>query len=146
MPFSGRSSQPRDRSYVTCFTGRFFTIWATRETRFTTASMGERERDRDRRRGRERGKIWREESAVTWQYHSALEAMCLFLRQARWFLLLCKVLQEPSECFFQVHCFFIASPAGGVLAAVSMPPFSPSHSLRNYPFPHPRTHTHTLPF
>ena len=41
MPFSRRSSQPRDRTYVTCFTGRFFTIWAARETHFTTANMGE---------------------------------------------------------------------------------------------------------
>ena len=32
MPFSRRSSQPRDRTCVSCITGRwFFTIWATRE-------------------------------------------------------------------------------------------------------------------
>ena len=104
--------------------------------------MGERERDKDRKGG-ERWKIWREESVVKWQYHSALEAMCLTLRQNRLFLLLCKVLQEPYECFFQVHCFFITSPAGGVLAAVSLPSFFPSHSLHSYPLPHPPTHLHT---
>ena len=26
MPFSRGSSQPRDRTYVSCFTGRYFTI------------------------------------------------------------------------------------------------------------------------
>ena len=31
MPFSRRSSQLRDRTPITCSTGRFFTIWATRE-------------------------------------------------------------------------------------------------------------------
>ena len=32
MPFSRESSQPRDRTQVSCIAGRFFTIWATRET------------------------------------------------------------------------------------------------------------------
>ena len=31
MPFSRGSSQPRDRTYVSCFTGRYVTMWATRE-------------------------------------------------------------------------------------------------------------------
>ena len=31
MPFSRRSSQPRDWTRVSCIAGRFFTIWATRE-------------------------------------------------------------------------------------------------------------------
>ena len=31
IPFSRRSSQPRDRTCVSCIAGRFFTIWATRE-------------------------------------------------------------------------------------------------------------------
>ena len=31
FPFSRGSSQPRDRTQVSCFAGRFFTIWATRE-------------------------------------------------------------------------------------------------------------------
>ena len=31
FPFSSRSSQPRDRTQVSCIAGRFFTIWATRE-------------------------------------------------------------------------------------------------------------------
>ena len=31
FPFSGRSSQPRDRTQISCITGRFFIIWATRE-------------------------------------------------------------------------------------------------------------------
>ena len=30
-PFSSRSSQPRNRTKVSCITGRFFTSWATRE-------------------------------------------------------------------------------------------------------------------
>ena len=29
--FSWRSSQPKDRNWVSCISGRFFTIWATRE-------------------------------------------------------------------------------------------------------------------
>ena len=32
IPFSRGSSQSRDQTWVTCITGRFFTIWATRET------------------------------------------------------------------------------------------------------------------
>ena len=32
-PFSRRSYQPRDQSWVSCIAGRFFTIWATREAR-----------------------------------------------------------------------------------------------------------------
>jgi len=31
FPFSRGSSQPRDRTQVSCITGGFFTIWATRE-------------------------------------------------------------------------------------------------------------------
>ena len=31
FPFSRGSSQPRDRSQVSCIAGRFFTNWATRE-------------------------------------------------------------------------------------------------------------------
>ena len=31
IPFSRRSSQPRDRTQVSCIVGKFFTIWATRE-------------------------------------------------------------------------------------------------------------------
>ena len=31
IPFSRRSSQPRDWTWVSCIAGRFFTIWATRE-------------------------------------------------------------------------------------------------------------------
>ena len=31
IPFSRGSSQPRDRTCVTCTAGRFFTIWATRK-------------------------------------------------------------------------------------------------------------------
>ena len=29
MPFSRGSSQPRDRTWVSCIAGRFFTVWAT---------------------------------------------------------------------------------------------------------------------
>ena len=31
IPFSRGSSQPKNRTQVSCITGRFFTIWATRE-------------------------------------------------------------------------------------------------------------------
>ena len=31
IPFSRRSSQPKDRTQVSCIEGRFFTLWATRE-------------------------------------------------------------------------------------------------------------------
>ena len=31
IPFSRRSSQPRDQTQISCFAGRFFTIWATVE-------------------------------------------------------------------------------------------------------------------
>ena len=33
MPFSKRSSQPRDWTQVSCIVGVFFTVWATREAR-----------------------------------------------------------------------------------------------------------------
>ena len=32
IPFSRGSSWPRDRTQVSCIAGRFFTVWATRET------------------------------------------------------------------------------------------------------------------
>ena len=32
IPFRRGSSQPRDRTQVSCIAGEFFTIWATRET------------------------------------------------------------------------------------------------------------------
>ena len=35
FPFSRRSSQPRDRTRVSCIAGRFFFIWATRENQET---------------------------------------------------------------------------------------------------------------
>ena len=31
IPFSRESSQPKDRTRVSCIAGRFFTVWATRE-------------------------------------------------------------------------------------------------------------------
>ena len=31
IPFSRRSYRPRDRTWVSCITGRFFTVWTTRE-------------------------------------------------------------------------------------------------------------------
>ena len=34
MPFSRRSSQPRDRTQVSCIAGGFFTDWATREAQW----------------------------------------------------------------------------------------------------------------
>ena len=38
LPFSKGSSQPRDRTQVSCVAGSFFTIWATRETYYITWS------------------------------------------------------------------------------------------------------------
>ena len=35
IPFSKGSSQPRDQTQVSCISGRFFTIWATREALLT---------------------------------------------------------------------------------------------------------------
>ena len=35
IPFSMGSSQPRDWTWVSCITGRFFAIWATSETRYS---------------------------------------------------------------------------------------------------------------
>ena len=35
FPFSRGSSQPRDRTQVSCITGKFFTSWATREATWT---------------------------------------------------------------------------------------------------------------
>ena len=34
IPFSRGSSQPRDRTWVFCIAGRFFTIWAAMEALF----------------------------------------------------------------------------------------------------------------
>ena len=31
IPFSKKSSQPKDQTWVSCIAGRFFTVWATRE-------------------------------------------------------------------------------------------------------------------
>ena len=36
IPFSRGSSQPRDRTRVSCTAGRFFTVWATREVYYWT--------------------------------------------------------------------------------------------------------------
>ena len=34
IPFSRRSSQPRDQTQVSCIAAKFFTVWATREAPF----------------------------------------------------------------------------------------------------------------
>ena len=31
LPFARGSSQPKDGTQISCFAGRFFTVWATRE-------------------------------------------------------------------------------------------------------------------
>ena len=36
IPFSRGSSQPREWTQVSCIAGRFFTIWTTRETHYST--------------------------------------------------------------------------------------------------------------
>ena len=38
ISFSRRSSQPRDRTQVSCISGAFFTIWTTREAPFSLTS------------------------------------------------------------------------------------------------------------
>ena len=38
IPFSSRSSQPRDRTWVSCIAGRFCTIWATREAQMINSA------------------------------------------------------------------------------------------------------------
>ena len=40
IPFSRRSSQPRDPTQVSCIAGGFFTVWATREPGPITVSKG----------------------------------------------------------------------------------------------------------
>ena len=39
VPFSRRSSQPRDRTRASCTAGRFFTIWATSEAQDSALSL-----------------------------------------------------------------------------------------------------------
>ena len=39
IPFSWGSSQPRDRTQVSCTAGRFFTVWATREAHICSLRM-----------------------------------------------------------------------------------------------------------
>ena len=39
IPFSRRSSQSRDRTWVSCIAGRFFTIWATREATYPASFL-----------------------------------------------------------------------------------------------------------
>ena len=39
IPFSRRSSQPRDWTLVSCIVGRFFTVWATRKVPIYTPSL-----------------------------------------------------------------------------------------------------------
>ena len=40
IPFSRGSSQSRDRTWVSCIAGRFFTVWATREAPWTEEPGG----------------------------------------------------------------------------------------------------------
>ena len=42
IPFSRRSSQPTDRTWVSWIAGRFFIIWATREARKLFKAKGDR--------------------------------------------------------------------------------------------------------
>ena len=39
IPFSMRSSWPRDQSQICCIAGKFFTIWATREVPNQTSTV-----------------------------------------------------------------------------------------------------------
>ena len=40
IPFSRGSSQPRDRTWVSCIAGRCFTIWTTRKNSLSTPKKG----------------------------------------------------------------------------------------------------------
>ena len=51
IPFSRESSQPRNRTWVSCIAGKFFTVWATREApHLHHTSLWEWSRDRHRDR------------------------------------------------------------------------------------------------
>ena len=39
IPFSGGSSLSKDRTWVSCIEGKFFTIWATREAQQTKTEL-----------------------------------------------------------------------------------------------------------
>ena len=39
IPFSRGSSQPRDQTQVSCISGRFITVWATREAQTLYGKM-----------------------------------------------------------------------------------------------------------
>ena len=39
IPFSRGSSRPRNRTWVSCIAGRFFTVWAPREALLSTAFL-----------------------------------------------------------------------------------------------------------
>ena len=45
ISFPRGSSQPRDQTWVSCITGRFFTIWATREARAAVSPCGRLEKN-----------------------------------------------------------------------------------------------------
>ena len=48
IPFSRGSSWPRDWTWVSCITGRFFAIWATREGESNTLSVNKSRASMDR--------------------------------------------------------------------------------------------------
>ena len=50
IPFSGVSSQPRDQTGVSCITGRFFTVWATRKTLLTMRGALNRKKKKKKKR------------------------------------------------------------------------------------------------
>ena len=39
IPFSRGTSQPRDRTLVSCITGRFFTVWATGKSQISASTQ-----------------------------------------------------------------------------------------------------------
>ena len=45
ISFPRGSSQPRDQTWVSCITGRFFIIWATREARAAVSPCGRLEKN-----------------------------------------------------------------------------------------------------
>ena len=51
MPFSRGSFQPRDRTWVSCIAGRFFTIWATRQAPTRQASPNQTGKRRSNHEG-----------------------------------------------------------------------------------------------
>ena len=61
FPFSKGSSQPRDRTHVSCIAGGFFTSWATRSVRRRSAIISNE-------KGKYKNKIFHHKKRKVWEY------------------------------------------------------------------------------